>query len=281
MKTLILNSSNIVSGSNNSELVYSFPSGSVQFQNDEVAVSTISMYYSWFNIDSTLYGNNVYQYRWLGSTFTVTIPNGNYSIAQLNAYLQFVMIQNGHYLVNSSSQNVYYLEFTINPSLYVIEFTAYPIPTALPLGWSNPAAVVFPLVAETPQVIILSNGFRDIIGFNSGTYPPVVQSTTYTKTSDFTPQVTPVNSLVMECSLINNNLSIPSRLLFSFTPQNTSFGAIMTIQPPEYTWNSIQNGFYNQFSIKFLDQNLRNVKIQDPQIVVLLAIKKSSEVAMR
>jgi len=282
MKTLILNSSNILPGSNNSELIYNFPTGSVEFKNDEVAVSTISMYYSWFNIDSRLYNNNIFQYVWLGTTYTVTIPNGNYSISQLNAYLQYVMIQNNHYLIDSSSNNVYYLELTVNQTLYKIEFTSYPIPTALPLGWSSPVGWPgFPLVAETPQLVILTNGFRDIIGFNAGTYPPVVQSTTYTKVSDFTPQVTPVNSLVMECSLINNNLSIPSRLLFSFTPSNTTFGAVLTVQPPEYTWNEIQNGFYNQFSIKFLDQNLRNVIIQDPQMVILLAIKRKNDLSLK
>lgn len=277
MRTIILNSTNITQGSNNTELIYNFPAGSVEFRDDEVAINSISLFYSWFNINASLYNNATYQYSWLGSTFTVTMPNGNYSIDDLNSYLQSQMLINGHYLVDGAGDYVYYLEFQLNVSKYAVQFNAYPIPTALPAGWTNPASVVFPAVAETPQIIILNNGFKDVIGFTAGTYPPAVVSTQYSKLSDTAPQVSPVNSIVVECNLINNPLSTPSKLLYSFTPTNTVFGEVIKEQPPEFTFNEISNGFYNNIVIKFKDQNLRDLVIQDPQIVILLVIRKKQE----
>ena len=49
MNTIILNSTNVVSGTNNSTLQYNFPN-SVTFDNHEIAVHSINMYYSWCNI---------------------------------------------------------------------------------------------------------------------------------------------------------------------------------------------------------------------------------------
>ena len=52
MNTIVLNSTNIVSGSNNSSLTYRFPN-SVTFDDHQVAVQSVSMYYSWTNINAT------------------------------------------------------------------------------------------------------------------------------------------------------------------------------------------------------------------------------------
>ena len=59
-------------------------------------------YYSWTNINSSPLGNNIFSYTWkVGSTvttYTVTIPDGLYEISDLNSYLQYKFIANGHYL---------------------------------------------------------------------------------------------------------------------------------------------------------------------------------------
>ena len=115
MNTIILNSNNVVSGKNNSTLTYNFPS-SVLFDNHKIAVHSISIYYSWCNISSAL-GNNTFSYKWVnGGTETIKtiiIPNGLYEITDINNFLQFNFIQNGHYLINTLGQNVYYAEFLV------------------------------------------------------------------------------------------------------------------------------------------------------------------------
>ena len=112
MNTIVLNQSNIV-GTGNNTLTYKFPN-SILLDNHEVAVQSASIYYSWQNINSSPLANNMFTYWWIvgvtSTTYTVTIPDGLYEIAQINSYLQFRMIQNGTYLINSAGQNVYYAE---------------------------------------------------------------------------------------------------------------------------------------------------------------------------
>lgn len=103
------------------------------------------MYYSWYNITSSN-GNNSFQVIWpIGaetSTFSITIPNGFYSITDLNSYLQQYYITNGLYLINSSGQYVYYAEFLTNSNYYSVQFNAYSVPTSLPAGWTQPSKFV-------------------------------------------------------------------------------------------------------------------------------------------
>ena len=77
MKTLCLNSKNIVEGSKNSQLLYNFPSGSIHLdQGDQLALSSVSMYNSVLNITAAL-DNNSYTYYWIdGTANTVTMPDG-------------------------------------------------------------------------------------------------------------------------------------------------------------------------------------------------------------
>lgn len=277
---IILNSSNAVSGTNNSIYRYTFPAGSVKFNKSKVAVASISMYYSWYNILASL-GNNTFTYTWYGFgtsvVKTITIPDGFYDIAALNAYLQSQMIANGHYLVNAAGDYVYYLEFATNSTYYSIQFNSYPIPTALPTGYSNPAAITFPAVATTPQITIASNAFRDIIGFNAGTYPAAVQTTTYSKLSDYTPQVSPTQSVILSCTLLNNKYSNPGTVLYSFSPAGVSFGSLIEAKPSQFSFVDIQSGNYNTFDITFLDQSFNFLKINDNNLVVQLLIESKIE----
>ena len=107
MKTLILNSANILPNTNNSNLVYRFPTSLVLQAGQKLALTSFSMYYSTFNITSA-YNNNVLQYIWFdGVTYTITIPDGFYDIQSINNYIHSVMVANTHYCVQAS--NGYYV----------------------------------------------------------------------------------------------------------------------------------------------------------------------------
>lgn len=280
MRTIVLNNLNVVSGTNNSRYLYKFPN-SVNFKDHQIAVSAVNMYYSWFSITSSI-GNNSFQYVWYNNggatTKTITIPDGFYSVADLNAYLQSQMVANGHYLLDSLGDYVYYLEFVINASTYSVQLNSYAIPTALPTGYTNPASITFPATATTPQVIIAStNTFKDIIGFDAGTYPDPVQTTTYSKTSDYTPQVSPTQSVVLSCSLLNNPYANPNTILYSFAPTGTTFGSLISSVPNELIFVDIQEGVYPDFFIEFWDQNFQKLTIQDNNVVIMLVIRKKGE----
>lgn len=62
-----------------------------------VAVDSISMSYSWYNVSST-YGNNSFKYSHDGgvSWTTITLPNGNYTYNDIESYVQQVLSSNTH-----------------------------------------------------------------------------------------------------------------------------------------------------------------------------------------
>lgn len=281
MRSIIINASNVVQNTYNDTYTYQFPVGSITFKDDQVAISQISIPYSWFNISSTLYNNNQFQYIWynsLGSqTYTITIPDGFFDVSDINSYLQTQMVKNGHYLINSSGQYVYYLEIITNSNFYAIQLNSFPIPTSLPSGWTNPSGLTFPATASTPQFVLPTSGINALFGINAGTYPPAPQTTTYSTISSFAPQITPVQSIIVSCTLLNNKYAIPNTLLYSFTPSNVSFGSIIVNEPSQFSFVDIYDGEYTSFTISFTDQNLNRFKINDPNLVIMLTIRNKNE----
>lgn len=276
MSSLItLNSSNVSKTQNN---VYqlNFPSGSVVFDNAEVAVSSIIIPYSWYNISST-YNNQSFTITMptgtTNGTLNITIPQGFYSTEQINSYIQSQLLANNYYLVNASSSNVYYIEIVANLNLNVAQINCYAVPTALPVGYTNPGGWTLPTVSRCPQITIsASNNFGLLIGFNAGTYPVTQQSTTQSFTSQLVPQITPVTSLYVGCSLVNNQLSNPTNILANIGI-TSKFATQLIFTPSEYLFLPILNGTIPNLQVIFYDQNYNNLPILDTNLTINLLIK--------
>jgi hypothetical protein len=293
MRTLILNSGNIVPGTNNSILSYEFAGGNINLKKGQkVALANLQMYYSTLNITAAN-RNNTYSYKWVnGTNYTVTMPDGFYDVPALNNYLHFVMVQNGHYLVTATGAFVYLMEFNINPTLYAVEVNCYTISVAIAAAnvWVLPAGPtwVLPNNIIVPELIVPASPqqFGLVIGFAAGTYPNAtivgvppaqVQTPAYTVTQTFvstvTPQVTPLSSYILTCSLINNNYAVPNNLMYSFAPVGT-IGQQFTIAPNQYVFIDVLPAQYNRFNVQFIDQAFRPVAIQDPNMVIQLVISE-------
>ena len=280
MRTLIFNNTNVVAGSNNSKYTYNFVGGGFQFvSGDKICVQTIQIPYSWFNISSSN-GNNSFGYKLNGITYTINLQNGFYQTSDLNNILQANLIANGHYLVDNYGNNVYFCQLSTNISLYGIQFDSFPIPASLPSGYTNPSNVLYnTVVISTPttiQLIIPSTQITSLLGFSAGTYPSVSQTTTYSVVSNKTPNLTPVNSVVIRCSAIYNNQVLPSDILYSFSP-NVSFGSNILISPTVEGWISCKEGTYSNIDITFVDQNFTSMLMNDSNICVQLLIKSKDE----
>lgn len=275
MRPVVINNTN-VSPNDNSKYKYTFPTTN-KFEGDQIAMSNIYINYSWFNIMEQ-YNNNQFSYKWTDGSGTTTklvkIKDGYYNGSTLNAYLQYIMLNNGHYLIDDTGAYVYYLEMVVNITYYALEFRAYPLPTSLPTGWSNPAGIVFPLLASTPQFVIPNSKITRLLGFNAGTYPSAVQATTYNELSQNTPQVTDVDSIIVLCSLLNNRLSVPNTILYSFSTANRQFGELIYFSVPELVFTDISDGFYDRFEVSFVDQNFNPLGIRDTNLVVQLVFRK-------
>jgi hypothetical protein len=279
VNTIVVNGSNVDSG-NTSRYTFRF-TNSQTFVGQQIALTGLNIYYSWFNVSASNV-NNTFSYVWpVGPvTVDVVVPDGYYSVSELNSYLQFVMIQNNHYLMDAGGDNVYYLELVENPSLYAVQFNSYPVPTALPGGYSAPAGWSgYPAVASTPQLVVPNTNFQYLIGFTPGTYPAAVQATNYSATSDTTPQVSPVSSVLVSCSLVHSGISSPDDIIFGFSPSGTAFGSIISPTISSLVWNTLRDGTYNEMTLTFLDQNYNFLPITDTNLTVLLAIKDREELS--
>jgi len=296
MRTLILSNQNIVPNTNNSELVYAFPAGSITIkESQQIALATLQMYYSTFNI-TALNNNNKYQYVWVdGTIVNVVMPDGFYTLDDINNFLQFTMIGNGHYLI-SGSNFVYLFNWITNATYYTIELQVFPIDTTIATAnsWTLPASPTWAIPtaqAISPMINILNNNFTKVVGFQTGYYPQGPPSysqavisgapPTQIQTPSFltqqayqsttAPQITPLSSYVLTCNLINNNYSVPNNLLYSFAPQG-AFGSQFTIQPNFPAYINVNPGQYQFITLKLLDQNLLPISIQDPNFVIQLII---------
>jgi hypothetical protein len=289
MKTLILNAQNVVLDGTNAKFIYNFPQGGYVFKDDLIAVQEISMFFSAFNI-TTAYNNNRFSYIWVdGTTHVVNIPNSFLQVSDLNAYLQSAMALNTHYLLDSTGNFVYLLEMVVNQSRYAVQLNNYVISVALATAnsWTLPAGAtwVLPTNLILPYLVIpANNNFGLLIGFAPGQYPAgtitgappaQIQAPAFTgaqsELSSIAPQITPYSSFLVYCSLVNNRAVIPSQLVYSFTPTNSTFGALQVFSPTaELGWNKIEDGNYNSFIIEFRDQLGRQVTFQDPNTLITL-----------
>jgi len=290
MRTLVINKSNVVAGSNNTEYEYNFPQGGISLeQGEKVALSSITMFYSTPNITS-LYNNNKFQYVWVdGLTYDVNIPDGFYEVSNLNDFLHQTMINNKHYLVETATGNfVYFMTIVANNVTYKIDLTTFPINTTLypPATYNLPAGATWAVPAVTPALnpqlnILGAYTFGSVIGFSNPSannlYPNANNTNATTITSStITPQVSPLSTFTLKCSLVNNNYTIPNSIIYSFPPFGT-FGSQFSVTPPEFSFIDVNAGSYANFRVSLTDQADQPITILDPDITILLVIKAKNE----
>jgi hypothetical protein len=58
---------------------------------------------------------------------------------------------------------------------------------------------------------------------------------------------------------------------------SVAIGTIIVERPPQYLWNRIIDGTYNQIRVQILGTDLKPLPIEDPAITILLAIRSRDE----
>lgn len=258
----------------NNKYKYNFPLGSVSLKNSSIALQSVNMYYSWPNIDKFKFNNALFTIAFPdGGAYTyyaVTIPTGFYSIEDINGFLQKWFIEQGLYLIDDKGENVYYVEFLTNIVNYAIQLNIYTLPSILPSGWINPGNITLPAIGSSfnkPIVTIGdSNDFGKLIGFSPGDYSDDSQI------SDLTPQISPVQSIIIQCNFLNNKYSNPANNLFVFTTQNIEYGQMISINP-YLSFIDLLDASTDSIEISFVDQNYRELDIKDTNLTIQLIIK--------
>ena len=252
----------------NNSLIYTLPVGLNLDNGIEVCLQSMYISYSWFNL-STALNNVTFSYIFNGVTYNLTIPAGFYAYSDgyNDLYNWFVdsCVQNGTYLLDNNGNPQVFINWVENPVYYGLTFTFTPIPTVLPTGWTNPAAIA--LSGNSPQLIINNNNLQYYLGLAAGTYPTVPATiVTYVNSNNpngYPPAESNVQSVNVTCNMVNNSLIQGNTSLIANFPPNTQFGGQISYLPTQFLWQPTSGGVYSNIIFKFLDQGNNQLYLQD------------------
>jgi hypothetical protein len=279
-KTIVINSSNYVINSGN-KYIYNFPQTTYFSAGSGIGVSNISIYNSIQNITAKRQ-NNVLTLNWLGTNYVFTFPDGYYSVSDINYFLQNQCILNGLYVTsNSGADNVYFIEIQINSIRYSTSLNLYAIPNstqATASGYEKPTNATwnYPSSPQTPS-LSFGQHFGNLIGLTFGTYPPnrlglgLGSNIQYLSTQ--TPVISPVDSLILTCNLINSKYSVPNNILFTI-PITSTLGAIIQPSISSIVFNDILPQNFSSLEITIFDQLFQPVILLDKELTLTLVIEE-------
>ena len=211
----------------------------VNFSNCKMSLVSSSVYNSTYNIRES-YGNNKIAVKWInGTIYQFTIEDGTYSLSDLNSYLESKMYENDLYVVlSTTSKPNYFIKIQENPVLYGCHFIISYVPNsteATALDYTKPVGATwnFPSTSVTPQLLLMSSGMQNLLGFDQLIYPTnPVQDDNYEIVSPVAPQLSPVFNYMICCNLLNNKLGmVGSNQLFFQIPVKSSIGEMIEFQP--------------------------------------------------
>ena len=304
---IALNSTNVI-GSGNNTYKYNFVNGFTVPEDSTISISQVTMPYSWFNITKAL-GNNTFQYIMPTSggttvTRTIILADGFYDITALNQALWADLKSQNYYFYNPISTItptttstayptiLYPISFSTNYNGYNNAITFQFIPTSIGnvttqygTGWVW-ALATFPTATVTPQIVITGSPsstttlFGNIIGFQAQTTlaqtvgspaPYVVLGNSLLASPPFPALATPVNSVIIRCSLVDNSISIPSDIM-DFFPISSTFGSNIFYLPIADNAVKMRAGKHQSVTVSFCDQNYNPIIALDPNVLISILI---------
>lgn len=283
--SLVLNSKNVVPNTNNSQYRYDFIGGNFKTNKARLCISQATVPYAWFNV-SPQWTNQSLTFQWtvagVLNSYVWTVPTGFYTTEDINSWLKQMMISIGAFLINASGEYVYYAAIVTNVSAYANQIILTKVPTSLPVGYTAPTLAVngvdflgYPTVSQTPALVFpATNSIGSILGFPATTYGPYLSSTSIL--SPNTPVATPVNSLIIHCSLAYNPVTMPSDILDSIPIEAVSFGSNINYSPSFQRWISINDGTYNSMIITLTDENNIPLVTQDNHLLLTFVLENGT-----
>jgi hypothetical protein len=292
---------------------YNFPSGTtLNLTNSTVAITSCSIYNSLFNIKDSWQNNkivifynffitsNIPSIFQTGTTYTdpvsglvvnkkyviITIPDGYYSISDLNLYMQKQYILLGLYSSVGSNFN-YYSDFQVDPVQYKTQIDLYPLPastfTTIPMNMNNLPSMSLPSTNQSffmyfPSSSTVYGGIGAIFGFPDGKFlpnSPITNSIGVTKvtqfTSSLTPNVSPISTYIFTCNMVRNTYTIPQDLFFQL-PINASIGSLIVFNSYPIYITALESNF-QYIEIKLYDQFFNSLNINDSEMCLTMSIQ--------
>ena len=186
----------------------------------------LSKYYTWKNIKSE-YNSNKFKISAPTWNDTFDLPDGSYSISDIQDYFEFIIKK--HETLTENPPIQIYPNKIKNRIVFKIK-TGYKLELLTP---------------ETMR--LLGSTKKDVDQDKNGEDVPKLES---------------VEVVLVHCNLVNNSYQQASKVLFTFVP-NKQFGQLITISPHSLIRLKTTNSEFPFIQVWFTDQNNRPLEIED------------------
>ena len=195
-----------------------------------VALSSLSIYYTWNNIKSS-YNNNKFKISAPTWNDKVELPDGSYSISDILDYFEYI-------LKKHDNPSVIHID---NPSvkIYVNEIenrVTFEIKTG------------YYLVLLTPETTKLLGSTENKIPKN--------------KNGENVPHLEISEVVLVHCNIVNNDYQQHSRVLYTFV-RNKSFASLLEISPKNHIFLKTFNSEFQKIEVLFTDKSSQPLEIKD------------------
>ena len=162
-----------------------------------VALSNLSIYYTWKNIKSS-YNNNKFKISAPTGSEEFELPDRSYSVSNIQDYFEYILKEHSESVDNPSIR--IYVNKVENRIMFKIKSGYY-------------------LELLTPEKMKMLES--------------TVSKITKDKSGENVPHLEIVELVLVHCNLVNNDYQQISRILYTFVP-NKTFGSLLEILPPNH-----------------------------------------------
>ena len=191
-----------------------------------IALANLSIYYTWKNIKSE-YNNNKFKISAPTWNETFDLPDGSYSIDDIQDYFEFIMKK--HVILND------------NPS---IKIYSNKIKNRIVFKIKNG----YKLELLTPETMKLLGNTKKVVDKD--------------KNGENVPKLEIVEVVLVHCNLVKNDYQHTSKVLFTFVP-NKKFGQLINISPHAFTMMNTVNTEFSYVEVWFTDQSSKALEIEN------------------
>ena len=191
-----------------------------------MTLANLNICYTWKNI-KTEYNNNKFKISAPTWNDTFDLPDGSYSIADIQNYFEFIIKKHETLSENLSIQ--FYPNKIKNRIIFKTK-TGYK------------------LELLTPETMKLLGSTKKVADKD--------------KNGEHVPKIESVEVALVHCSLVKNDYQHTSKVLFTFVP-NKKIGQLINISPHAFTMVNTVNTEFSYVEVCFTDQASKALEIED------------------
>ena len=201
--------------------------------NKSIALANLSIYYTCKNIKSE-YNNNKFKISAPTWNETLDLPDGSYSVSEIQDYFQFIIKKHENLTEN--------LPIKIYPNT-IKNRIIFKIKSG------------YKLELLTPETMNLLGSTKKVVD--------------QSKNGENVPKLESVDVVLVHSNLVKNDYQLTSKVLFSFVPDK-QFGQLINIAPLSLTMMNTVNTEFSLIEVWFTDQFSKALEIEDNVILTLI-----------